>query len=76
MFIRQRTEWTVIDKSLQADFDALRKVCDGDFDIDSRDLADKTWIVSYVVDNAPGFDLCLRPRQQEGDISLQRPPGS
>ena len=54
MFIRQRTEWTVIDKSLQADFDALRKVCDGDFDIDSRDLADKTWIVSYVVDNAPG----------------------
>jgi len=53
MFIRQRTEWTVIDKSLQADFDALRKVHDGDFYIDSRDLADNTWIVSYAVDNAP-----------------------
>jgi dipeptidyl aminopeptidase/acylaminoacyl peptidase len=53
MFIRQRTEWTVIDKFLKADFDALRKVRDGDFYIDSRDLADDTWIVSYVVDNAP-----------------------
>jgi dipeptidyl aminopeptidase/acylaminoacyl peptidase len=54
MFIRQRSEWTVIDKSLQADFDALRKVRDGDFYIVSRDLADNTWIVSYAVDNAPG----------------------
>ncbi len=53
MFIRQRTEWRVIDKSLQVDFDALRKVHDGDFYIDSRDLADNTWIVSYAVDNAP-----------------------
>jgi dipeptidyl aminopeptidase/acylaminoacyl peptidase len=52
-FIRQRTEWTVIDKSLQADFDALQKIRDGDFSIDSRDLADDTWIVRYVVDNAP-----------------------
>jgi dipeptidyl aminopeptidase/acylaminoacyl peptidase len=53
MFVRQRTEWTVIDKSLQADFDALRKVRDGDFYIDSRDLGDNTWTVGYVVDNAP-----------------------
>ena len=53
MFVRQRTEWTVIDKSVQADFDALQKIRDGDFYIDSRDLADNTWIVSYAVDNAP-----------------------
>jgi len=52
-FIRQRTEWTVIDKSLQADFDAFRKVHDGDFYIDSRDLQDRAWIVSYVVDDGP-----------------------
>jgi dipeptidyl aminopeptidase/acylaminoacyl peptidase len=52
-FVRQRTEWTVVDKSVQADFDALRKVRDGDFYVDSRDLADNTWIVRYVVDNAP-----------------------
>jgi dipeptidyl aminopeptidase/acylaminoacyl peptidase len=50
---RERREWTVIDKSLQADFDALGKVRDGDLSIISRDLADNTWIVSYCVDNAP-----------------------
>jgi dipeptidyl aminopeptidase/acylaminoacyl peptidase len=43
----------VIDKSLQADFDTLGKVRDGDLSIISRDLADNTWIVSYRVDNAP-----------------------
>ncbi len=52
-FTRARTEWQLIDKTLQADFDALRKVRDGDFNVASRDLADKTWIVSYDLDNAP-----------------------
>jgi dipeptidyl aminopeptidase/acylaminoacyl peptidase len=52
-FIRDKSEWTLIDKSLQADFDAIRKVRAGDFYIVSRDLADKTWIVNYVVDDGP-----------------------
>jgi dipeptidyl aminopeptidase/acylaminoacyl peptidase len=52
-FVRERSEWTLIDTSLQADFDALRKVRDGDFYIASRDLADKTWVVNYVVDDGP-----------------------
>lgn len=53
LFIRERSEWTVIDKSLQADFEAIRKAHEGDFYIGSRDLEDNTWIVGYVVDNAP-----------------------
>jgi dipeptidyl aminopeptidase/acylaminoacyl peptidase len=52
-FVRDRSEWILIDKSLQADFDAIRKVRAGDFYIVSRDLADKTWIVNYVVDDGP-----------------------
>jgi len=52
-FIRDKSEWTLIDKSLQADFDAIRRVHDGVFYIVSRDLADKTWIISYVVDDGP-----------------------
>jgi dipeptidyl aminopeptidase/acylaminoacyl peptidase len=52
-FIRERRERTVFDKSLQADFDALGKVRDGDLSINSRDLADKTWIVSYILADAP-----------------------
>ncbi|MBI4462785.1 MAG: S9 family peptidase, partial [Acidobacteria bacterium] len=52
-FIRARREWQILDKSLQADFDALKKVRDGDFSVSSRDLADKTWLVSYIVDDGP-----------------------
>src|SRR5256884_255019 len=52
-FTRERSEWTVVEKSLEADFAALRKVQEGDFYIVSRDLDDKTWIVIYVVDNGP-----------------------
>jgi dipeptidyl aminopeptidase/acylaminoacyl peptidase len=52
-FVRERTEWQVIDTSIQEDFAALLKVRDGDFSVVSRDLSDKLWIVAYVLDNAP-----------------------
>jgi dipeptidyl aminopeptidase/acylaminoacyl peptidase len=52
-FVRARREWTLVDKSLQADFDALKKARDGDFSVISRNLADKTWLVSYTSDDAP-----------------------
>lgn len=54
-FIRARREWKVQDPSIQADIDAIRKVRDGDFGIGSRDLEDKTWLVSYVDDDAPVY---------------------
>ncbi|HSU90314.1 MAG TPA: hypothetical protein VLI44_02615, partial [Sporolactobacillaceae bacterium] len=42
-----RTHWTVVDPSIQADFDGIAKITDGDFSIVDRDLADKTWLVSF-----------------------------
>ena len=54
-FTRARSEWTLIDPSLKPDFEALAKVRNGDFDVVSRDLADKTWIVAYVVDDGPVY---------------------
>jgi dipeptidyl aminopeptidase/acylaminoacyl peptidase len=52
-FTRERSNWTVVAKSLQADFATLQRVREGDFLIDSRDMADNTWIVSYVADSVP-----------------------
>jgi dipeptidyl aminopeptidase/acylaminoacyl peptidase len=43
-----RNEWKVLDKSIQADFAALRKLNPGDFGITSRDRADDKWIVAYT----------------------------
>ncbi len=55
LFVRARREWELIDKTLEADFAALRAVRDGDFYIASRDLDDKTWIVAYLLDNGPVY---------------------
>ena len=52
-FTRARTEWTALDPALQADFDALAKVCTGDWSVVSRDLADTTWIVACTLDDGP-----------------------
>jgi len=52
-FLRDRSEWQLIDSSLQPDFDILKKVRDADFDVMNRDLADRTWIVAYEDDDSP-----------------------
>jgi dipeptidyl aminopeptidase/acylaminoacyl peptidase len=54
-FTRARSEWVALDKSLTADFNALRKVRDGDFNILNRDLKNRTWVVSYIVDDGPVY---------------------
>ena len=48
-----RMHWTVVDPSVQADFDAIAKITAGDFTVVDRDLADKTWLVSFESDRAP-----------------------
>ncbi len=52
-FNLHRLEWTVLDQSVAADFEALRKVQPGQFSIINRDNADRTWLISYVVDTQP-----------------------
>jgi dipeptidyl aminopeptidase/acylaminoacyl peptidase len=48
-----RKTWTVVDPSIQPDFDAIAKITDGDFTVVDRDLADQTWLVSFESDRAP-----------------------
>jgi dipeptidyl aminopeptidase/acylaminoacyl peptidase len=52
-FTKDRDEWEVLDPGVRADFEAIRKIHEGDFAISSRDDADQTWIVHYTVDNGP-----------------------
>jgi len=73
-FVRARSEWQLIDASLQSDFDALRKVRRGDFRVVSRDYADKTWVVSYLVDDGPVcFYLYERAGKQAQLLFSNRP---
>jgi dipeptidyl aminopeptidase/acylaminoacyl peptidase len=52
-FTVERKKWKVLDKSVEQDFAYLRTVADGDFEIISRSLDDKVWIVAYLLDTGP-----------------------
>jgi dipeptidyl aminopeptidase/acylaminoacyl peptidase len=51
--IYERKSWIVVDKKIEPDLEALKKVADGDFDVISRSHDDKKWIVAYVVSDGP-----------------------
>jgi len=50
---KDRLRWKALDPSLEADFVALEKVHPGQFDIASRDRADRTWLVVFGADTDP-----------------------
>ncbi len=52
-FTFARREWKVLDDSIQGDLDYLKSVEDGEIQITSRTLDDRTWTVAYVMDNGP-----------------------
>jgi dipeptidyl aminopeptidase/acylaminoacyl peptidase len=52
-FTYKRTEWEVLDKSIQPDLDYLRDVADGEIQITGRTLDDKKWTVAFLMDNGP-----------------------
>jgi dipeptidyl aminopeptidase/acylaminoacyl peptidase len=52
-FNYERQHWKVLDKSIQADFDYIRTVADGELNVVSRTLDDKTWVVAYLMDDGP-----------------------
>jgi len=69
-----RTEWVVLDKSIEADFAALKQVADGDFQIASRTHDDSKWIVSYMMDDGPvRFYLYDRPARKATFLFTNRP---
>jgi dipeptidyl aminopeptidase/acylaminoacyl peptidase len=52
-FDYERRNWKILDKSIEPDLEALRKVVDGDVEIVSRSHDDKTWTIAYVVSDGP-----------------------
>jgi dipeptidyl aminopeptidase/acylaminoacyl peptidase len=48
-----RAKWQIVDKALEPDFEALKKVAEGDVNVPSRSLDDRRWIVSYAVSDGP-----------------------
>lgn len=52
-FTYARKEWKILDPKVQADFDYLKTVHEGEFEITSRTLDDQHWTVAYLTDDGP-----------------------
>ena len=48
-----RPEWKVIDPDIAPDFAYLKTLSDGDMQVTSRTLDDRTWTVAFIEDDAP-----------------------
>lgn len=52
-FTHLRKEWRSVDKAVEADLAALRKLMDGDFSLVSQSRDDTRWVVRFRVDVGP-----------------------
>lgn len=52
-FTYDRTRWDFKDDAVKKDFEILSKVADGEINIGSRTLDDRTWVVAFLMDNGP-----------------------
>jgi dipeptidyl aminopeptidase/acylaminoacyl peptidase len=73
-FNRDRRDWEAIDPSIAPDFAALRAARRGDFEVTSRDQADRFWTVSFIVDDGPKwFYLYDREKRSARPLFPDRP---
>lgn len=69
-----KSEWTVLDPSIKADFEELAKVHRGIFTVNDRDREDKRWVVLYSVEDGPAaFYLYNRDTKKAGFLFVTRP---
>jgi dipeptidyl aminopeptidase/acylaminoacyl peptidase len=52
-FSRDRLFWRALEADVRLDFEAMQKLSDGDFNVVSQDLNDRTWIVAFTRDTGP-----------------------
>lgn len=74
-FVRAKTEWKIMDRSVGDDLSTLSKVRKGEIEIVSRDLADKTWIVQFTQDNGPVYWYAYDRTTKKARILFPNRPG-
>ena len=53
LFYYDRMSWKTLDKAIDADLEALKKVVDGELSVTGRSHDDKWWTVAYIVTDGP-----------------------
>ncbi len=67
-FNKARFTWKVLDPTIEEDFKAIAALRDGDFKILNRDRADKTWLVSYEMDDGPIYYYSFNRSTKKADL--------
>ncbi len=73
-FDRARTEWTVLDDAIRADFEAIHRLHHGDFSVTSRDNEDRMWIVAFTADNGPAAFFAYHRATKRGQFLFYSKP--
>jgi dipeptidyl aminopeptidase/acylaminoacyl peptidase len=73
-FVRERTDWVVLDDAVADDFRALLALDDGDLSMMDHDRDDHTWLVAYDHDDGPvAFWAWDRDKQVASHLFTHRP---
>jgi dipeptidyl aminopeptidase/acylaminoacyl peptidase len=71
---KARNEWTVLDESIRADFEAIERLDRGDFAVTSRDRADNNWLVAFTADNRGAYYYSYDRTEREGTYLFEARP--
>jgi dipeptidyl aminopeptidase/acylaminoacyl peptidase len=50
---KERKNWVILDKSIEADFETIRRAHEGDLFISGRDNAGHRWLIGFEIDRGP-----------------------
>lgn len=73
-FDKARTEWQFLDVTIEPDFEVIRALADGDYNVVSRDNADFTWLVAFVDDDGPVSYFAYDRRNSEATFLFVNNP--
>lgn len=73
-FFRERKQWTVLDAEVEADFAAIRSLHDGDFQISSRDLEDRKWLITFQSDKESSICYIYDRQSRTGSFLFHTDP--
>jgi dipeptidyl aminopeptidase/acylaminoacyl peptidase len=73
-FNRAKLEWTVLDESIQQDFNTARNLDEGEFILINRDHADDHWLVGFIDDDGPVSYYDYNRRTQKGSFLFDHRP--
>jgi dipeptidyl aminopeptidase/acylaminoacyl peptidase len=73
-FSQGRSEWKVIDQTIQGDFDGLRKLDEGDFAVINRDTADANWLAVFYQDRGPSRFYSWNRKDKKGTFLFTSQP--